>query len=207
MTRRRAGGLEHGIPYPPAPARVARVEEAIAIARELWAGKRVDRAGPPWRLTGATLAPSPVQQSGPPVWIAAMGPRALAAAARCADGWEASYMTPFAFAGRWSFVRERLAAAGRPEAGFRRSVELDVVLAPPAGLDAALEAFCRGRAIGRDHPLLATVLCGDAAAIAARLADYEAAGATDVMLGFADFPATGMLEAFAREVLSLLSRR
>ena len=30
-----------------------------------------------------------------------------------------------------------------------------------------------------------------------RMAAYEAAGATDLMLGFADFPSTGMLEAFA----------
>ena len=61
--------------------------------------------------------------------------------------------------------------------------------------------------IRRDHPLLETMLCGDAAAVAARLADYEAAGVTDVMLGFADFPATEMLETFAREVVPLLPRQ
>jgi alkanesulfonate monooxygenase SsuD/methylene tetrahydromethanopterin reductase-like flavin-dependent oxidoreductase (luciferase family) len=198
------GWEEHGIPYPPASARVAMVEEAIAIVRDLWAGRRVDRAGPHWRLAGATLAPGPVQQPGPPVWVAAMGPRALAAAARCADGWEASYVTPTAFAERWALVRDRLAAIGRPSNRFRRSVELDVVLESPGRLDAALETFCQVRGIGPGHPLLATALCGDAAAIAARLADYEAAGATDVMLGFADFPATGMLEALARDVVPFL---
>jgi hypothetical protein len=33
------------------------------------------------------------------------------------------------------------------------------------------------------------------------MAHYESAGATDLMLGFADFPSTGMLETFAATVL------
>jgi len=35
-----------------------------------------------------------------------------------------------------------------------------------------------------------------------RVEEYEAAGVTDLMLGFADFPATGMLELFAERVLA-----
>ena len=200
------GWREHGIPYPARGVRVAMVEEAITVIRALWTGERIDHAGQYWHLAGARLAPAPIRQPAPPVWIAAMGPRALAAAARCADGWEASYLAPSAFAARWALVSDRLTAIGRPSARFRRSVELDVVLAPPAHLDAALQIFCHRRGIGRDHPLLETVLCGDPAAVAARLADYEGAGATDVMLGFADFPAPGMLETFARDVVPLLQR-
>lgn len=198
---------QHGIPYPRGAARVAVVEEAVAVVRALWTGERVEHTGPCWHLSGATLAPTPVQQPGPPVWIAAMGPRALAAAARCADGWEASYVTPAAFAARWALVRRGLEASGRPADGFRRSVELDVVLAPPARLASALEPFCRARGIGREHPVLETVLAGDPAAVAGRIGDYLAAGVTDLMLGFADFPATGMLETFAREILPILSRQ
>ena len=37
--------------------------------------------------------------------------------------------------------------------------------------------------------------------------EYAAAGATDLMLGFADFPATGMLERFARDVTPQLGVR
>jgi alkanesulfonate monooxygenase SsuD/methylene tetrahydromethanopterin reductase-like flavin-dependent oxidoreductase (luciferase family) len=195
----------HGIAYPPARARVALVEEAVAIVRALWTGERVDHAGPHWRLRDAWLRPRPVQRPGPPVWIAAMRPRALAAAARCADGWEASYLTPAAFADRWALVREHLHAHGRSVAAFRRSVELDVVLAPAGRAAAALEAFCQVRGIARDHPLLETVLAGDPDAVRARIADYAAAGVTDLMLGFADFPDIGMLDAFAREVLPALT--
>ena len=60
--------------------------------------------------------------------------------------------------------------------------------------------FCADRGIDLGHPLLDTVLAGDRAAIADRVAAYEAAGATDLMLGFADFPSTRMLELFATRV-------
>ena len=39
--------------------------------------------------------------------------------------------------------------------------------------------------------------------MAARIEEYAAAGATDLMLGFADFPATRMTELFAERVLAL----
>jgi alkanesulfonate monooxygenase SsuD/methylene tetrahydromethanopterin reductase-like flavin-dependent oxidoreductase (luciferase family) len=195
------GWVRHGIAYPSARARVERVEEAVAVVRALWTGEPVDHPGPHWHLRGARLGAGPVQRPGPPVWIAAMRPRALAAAARCADGWEASYLTPAAFAERWALVRDGLRAHGRSVTAFRRSVELDVVLAPAARAAQALEAFCRARGIERGHPLLETVLAGDAATVRARIADYAEAGVTDLMLGFADFPGTEMLEDFARQVL------
>ena len=199
------GWVEHGIPYPPARTRVAMLEEAIGVVRSLWTGARVDHAGRYWRLAGATLAPTPVQRPGPPVWAAAMRPLALRAVARCADGWEASYLTPSAFAERWALVQAALSASGRVDTGLRRSVELDVVLTARAHTG-ALEAFCRARGIGRGHPLIETVLAGDPATVVARIGDYAAAGVTDLMLGFADFPATGMLEAFARDVLPAIAR-
>jgi hypothetical protein len=62
--------------------------------------------------------------------------------------------------------------------------------------------FRAARSIERGHPLLDTVLVGDGPALVKRTADYEAAGATDLMLGFADFPSTGMLEAFAAQALT-----
>src|SRR5205085_143352 len=50
-------------------------------------------------------------------------------------------------------------------------------------------------------PLLRPALIGDAGAVVARLAEYERAGATDLMLGFVDFPATTMLERLAAAAL------
>jgi alkanesulfonate monooxygenase SsuD/methylene tetrahydromethanopterin reductase-like flavin-dependent oxidoreductase (luciferase family) len=193
----------HGIRYPRAAERLETLEESVGIMRELWRTDHgVQHRGPRYELRDARLAPAPIQRPGPPIWIAAMGPRALVVTARCADGWEASYVSPEDFARRWQHLATLLGTERRAPGPFRRSVELDAIVTetgePPEPL---LARFCSERGIDREHSLLATVLAGDARAIADRIASYEAAGATDLMLGFADFPSTRMLELFAATVL------
>jgi alkanesulfonate monooxygenase SsuD/methylene tetrahydromethanopterin reductase-like flavin-dependent oxidoreductase (luciferase family) len=187
----------HGIAYPAARERIATLEETVTVVRRLWTGDAVDHAGARYRLCGARLAPPPVQRPGPPVWIAAMGERATEMVARCADGWEASFLSPAAFASAWKRMRDLLARHGRSAGSLRRSIELDVVITDArAGTEAAVRAFCAARGVPVDHPLVGGALIGDARTIAARIAAYAEAGATDLMLGFADFPDTAMLEAF-----------
>jgi alkanesulfonate monooxygenase SsuD/methylene tetrahydromethanopterin reductase-like flavin-dependent oxidoreductase (luciferase family) len=191
----------HGIVYPPPGDRIARVEESIEVLRALWRGVPVDHAGAAYTLTGARLGPLPIQCPGPPVWVAAMRPGALGLVARRADGWEASYVTPAEFAVAWRALRQRLEHAGRSPGTLARSVELDVALTPSADEgEHAVAQFCRARGIDRDHALAATVLAGGPDVVVARIAEYAAAGATDLMLGFTDFPSTRMLEAFAARV-------
>ena len=202
----RAAWARHGIRYPGGGARVAALDEALGVIGALWRGETVDVDGPVFRLRGARLAPPPVQRPGPPVWIAAMSPRALALTARRADGWEASYLAPAAFAALSSRLDGLLTAAGRRPSDVRRSVETDVILAGSAGEQAAWKTrFCAERSVRSGDAVLDTALVGDAEAVVARILEYGAAGATDLMLGFVDFPETGMLECFAREVLPRLA--
>jgi alkanesulfonate monooxygenase SsuD/methylene tetrahydromethanopterin reductase-like flavin-dependent oxidoreductase (luciferase family) len=196
-----AAWQRHGIHYPAAAARLAALAEAVTIVTALWRGEMVTAPGPVFPVHGARLAPAPIQRPGPPIWIAAMGPRALALAARRADGWEASYVTPAAFTALRARLDAELAAAGRPAGAVRRSVETDVILTDsPAEQAAWTRRFCAARGLPMGDPVLDTALVGDAATVAGRVAEYAAAGATDLMLGFADFPATVMLEQFARDV-------
>ena len=195
----------HGVPYPDGAERVRRLEEAVRAMRALWAGETVVMSARAFRLAGARLGPAPVQRPGPPVWIAAMRPQALALVARVADGWEASFVTPARLAHMSSRLDELLAAAGRPAASLRRSVELDaIVVASPREHDPWLERFRTARGLPAGHAVVDAVLAGEPSAVAARVRAYAAAGATDLMLGFADFPETGMLERFAREVMPAL---
>lgn len=192
----------HAVPYPDAPTRVALVAETIEILARLWTGEAVDYDGRFYALRGARLQPAPIQKPGPPIWLAAMGPGALRVAARRASGWEASYLTPASFGARWSRLQILLEEAGRPGWDYRRSVELDVVLGrSDAEADGALQRFCAARRIDPHDAVLATALIGTADAVRARITEYAAAGVTDMMLGFADFPATGMIELFAERVL------
>jgi alkanesulfonate monooxygenase SsuD/methylene tetrahydromethanopterin reductase-like flavin-dependent oxidoreductase (luciferase family) len=76
-----------------------------------------------------------------------------------------------------------------------------VILTPTRDEQAAwTRRFCAERRIGSGDGILDTVLVGNGETVATRIIEYAAAGATDLMLGFADFPATTMLERFAREV-------
>ena len=196
----------HGIEYPDGAERVRRLGDAIHVMRALWAGETVDVDAPAMRLRGARLGPPPVQRPGPPVWIAAKGPQAMALVARVADGWEASFVTPPALASAGARLDALLGAAGRRRDAVRRSVELDAIVAGSAAeRDSWIERFRAGRRLPVGHALLDAILAGEAPALVMRVAAYAAAGATDLMLGFADFPETAMLERFARDVLPALA--
>ena len=198
----RAAWRSHGIAYPGARERLRLLEETIEIVKRLWTGEALDYTGDYHTLRGARLDPAPIQKPGPPVWVAAMGPRALEVAARRADGWEASYLTPDAFAERWRRLKGLLEQLERPWWDYRRAVELDVVLgSTEREADEELKRFCAARGIDQNHPLVATAHCGTSDMVLRRIREYGAAGVTDLMLGFADFPETAMLETFAERVL------
>lgn len=63
-----------------------RIEEQIALLRRLWTEPSVTFDGAYERVTGAGLAPLPVQRPIP-VWVGATSQRGLERAGRLADGW------------------------------------------------------------------------------------------------------------------------
>jgi probable F420-dependent oxidoreductase len=66
--------------------RGVRSEEQVAVMRRLWTEQTVTFGGRYHRLTGAGLAPLPVQRPIP-VWFGAATDRAYARAGRLGDGW------------------------------------------------------------------------------------------------------------------------
>jgi alkanesulfonate monooxygenase SsuD/methylene tetrahydromethanopterin reductase-like flavin-dependent oxidoreductase (luciferase family) len=198
-----AAWRRHGIEYPAPSARLARLEATIDAIRRLWAGEAVTSS---LGLQQARLEPRPVQRPGPPVWIAAVADRALGAAGRCADGWEASFLDPAAFAKAAARVTAAAQDAGRRPESIRRSVEIDAVIVESrAEGERAVDRFRGQRSIGRDHALLEAALLGDADSIVERASRYARAGATDLMVGFPDFPELTMLERFAARGLPALT--
>ena len=63
-----------------------RIGEQVALLRRLWTEQTVTHEGPHERVTGAGLAPLPVQRPIP-VWFGASSQPALRRAGRLADGW------------------------------------------------------------------------------------------------------------------------
>jgi probable F420-dependent oxidoreductase len=63
-----------------------RCEEQVDLMRRLWTEQTVTYRGTFHRVTGAGLAPLPLQRPIP-VWFGAFSPRAIRRAGRLADGW------------------------------------------------------------------------------------------------------------------------
>ncbi len=74
-----------GIPFDPAPVRIARLAEAIGLLKALFAGEPVSVHGDHYRVTDLTIAPLPVQRPHPPILVGGGGRRILQVAARHAD--------------------------------------------------------------------------------------------------------------------------
>ena len=66
--------------------RGTRSEEQVTLLRQLWTEQTVTHEGPSERVTGAGLAPLPVQRPIP-IWFGAASPRAYRRAGRLGDGW------------------------------------------------------------------------------------------------------------------------
>ncbi len=86
------GGAEeeheaYGIEFPPAPERVARLEEAVAAIRALWTGGPVTRPSPYYPLRDAHAFPAP--EPVPPILIGGETATGARLAARIGDGWSA----------------------------------------------------------------------------------------------------------------------
>ncbi|MFG2036658.1 TIGR03621 family F420-dependent LLM class oxidoreductase [Dactylosporangium sp. NPDC048998] len=74
-----------GMPFDPAPVRIARLTESIAVLKGLFGGERVEFTGEHFQVRDLVGAPQPVQQPHPPILVGGGGRRMLELAARSAD--------------------------------------------------------------------------------------------------------------------------
>src|SRR2546421_3652849 len=74
-----------GLPFPPAGERVARLEEILQMALQLWSGEDKPFEGTYYHLTSTVGTPLCIQQPHPPILIAGSGNKMLRLMARYAD--------------------------------------------------------------------------------------------------------------------------
>jgi probable F420-dependent oxidoreductase len=68
-------------------SRGRRVDEAIAVCRQLWSDSIVEHHGEFFDFEKVMFEPKPVQKGGPPIHVGGDGPAALRRAATAGDGW------------------------------------------------------------------------------------------------------------------------
>jgi alkanesulfonate monooxygenase SsuD/methylene tetrahydromethanopterin reductase-like flavin-dependent oxidoreductase (luciferase family) len=145
----------YGIDFPPAPERVARLEEAVAVIRALWTGGPVTRDSPFYPLLDAYAYPVPV----PPPLIIVGGetPAGARLAGRIGDGWSAFDDN---FEQNLPLYLESLEAAGRNRAdqtvlvGFQGQWLSEESIADSPWVRAPRETWDRWHAAGADGAIV-----------------------------------------------------
>jgi probable F420-dependent oxidoreductase len=158
--------------------RVARLEEAVAIVRELWRGEPVTYRGRFTSLENVTLSPPPTRQALE-LWLSGSSEPALRRTGRIADGWLGSFVGPEALAEQVAAIRAAAAEAGR-------TIDEDhygaVVWAVPteADVDRLMQALppTPGRDRTRPHDIIGVGPDG----VRAMLERFRRAGATKFVL-------------------------
>jgi coenzyme F420-dependent glucose-6-phosphate dehydrogenase len=119
-----------GLEWPEPKERFARLREAVALIRELWAEERVSHEGTYYRTDKATIYDRPVQPV--PIYIAASGPAATRYAGREGDGYiTTSGKAPSLYTDTLlPAVREGAEKAGRQMADLDLQIEVKVSFDP-----------------------------------------------------------------------------
>jgi alkanesulfonate monooxygenase SsuD/methylene tetrahydromethanopterin reductase-like flavin-dependent oxidoreductase (luciferase family) len=159
----------YGIDFPDPHERAARLREAIAVIRALWAGGPATLDGEFYRLNDAHAFPEP--DPVPPILVGAGTPAGVRLAAAHGDGWAAESDT---FEGLEPRYREALEVAGRDRSnqrvvlGFGGSRKRDAPsLAGHPLVAAPRDEVARWRAAGADDVLITARTTDDVDALVA----------------------------------------
>lgn len=191
----------YGIPFGTPRERTAGVVHALEVLRAMFdhpEGATVEGA-----LDAAPNQPPPAQPGGPPIWLAAHGPRLLKLAGQRADGVFAAFLSPAELARRRELAEAAREAAGRPEMAY---AVYTYAFAAPSEDEAAAwlapEAEFLGTRPGKLLRWLRTTgIVGTLDEVRAGLDEFAEAGATDAILVLPNRVPPDAMEALAEAVL------
>ena len=198
----------YGIEYPNNAERVRMVEEGIMLLHRLWKSSggnnepSVHFTGNYFKLNGASLKrPSKTI----PVTIAAKKRKTMQIAAKYADVWESSYITPEQFVSLNKKFEDIIKSeqsnnnnnSNTHKKTIKKSIELDVIIADTdSDLEYRKRIFAMERGPGVTHQILKHGLVGKTEKIAERLKKYIDAGVNQFFLAFQDPFDSRALESF-----------
>ncbi|MFL2759569.1 MAG: LLM class flavin-dependent oxidoreductase, partial [Dehalococcoidia bacterium] len=92
--------------------RVTRTSEALDLITRLWTGEKVSFEGKIYNSDGAIISPVPIQKPNPPMWFGVRGRRMLDLAARYADAWIPTNISPEIYEDGLKKLREKRSELG-----------------------------------------------------------------------------------------------
>ena len=174
----------------PLAERGSRTDETIRILKELWSGgdSPVTHDGRHFPFEGVALNPGPVQPGGPKVWVGGRTDAAMRRAARLGDGWLPYLYRPSHYARSVEAVKGLLANRGRSGDDFGWGLHLMTAVGPTReeSIRIAAASLEAGYRYDGSYEELADryVLLGPPDAAVARLQEFHAAGARDILLSW-----------------------
>ena len=205
----------YGIEYPNNAERVCILDEGILLLHRLWKSRdgnnepSIHFTGNYFKLNGASLK-RPCKTI--PITIAAKKRRTMRIAAKYANVWESSYITPEQFASlnkTFEDIRSEQSNDSNNKSStenktIKKSIELDVIIADSdSDLEYKKKIFAMERGPGVAHQILKHGLVGKPGKIAERLKEYTDAGIKQFLLAFQDPFDSRALESFT-DVLSTM---
>jgi len=149
---REARGL--GVPFPPLKQRFEQLEEALQIAKQMWAGTVAPYAGTHYQLAETLNSPQPLTKPHPPILIGGAGEKkTLRLVAQYADACNLfAFGGPQAIRQKLDVLKRHCDEVGRPYDAIERTALGMVNLAPGAMTPADLIVTCRALAdVGIQH--------------------------------------------------------
>lgn len=156
-----------------------KTDEGLEVIRRLWSEDKVDFRGVHYHLSGASLAPKPVQPDLP-MWIGGSSEAAVRRTARFGTGWQAGPETPAQAAETVAAIKTAAAEQGRriDDDHYGAGIPYRFGGADEPGLAPLFEAY--RKRTGREPKDYFAI--GDAAAIVTRIAEYVEAGVSKFIL-------------------------
>lgn len=197
----RAAGVDQG-------RRASRLEEMIEILQRLWSGDRVSYNGKHFVLQEIALGFKSFRRAGIPILLACQAGKSREAqyrrAARLAEGMISITDSPEDFSRVRGTVLDEVQALGRNPRDFSAAYYLTVLLHPDREPARECAVAWITQYYGADYWGDRWGPYGPPEAVAARIREFAAAGADEIVVRFASSDQGGQLEVFAREVLPAL---
>jgi F420-dependent oxidoreductase-like protein len=206
----------YGYGFPSAGVRLRRLDEGVRIMRDAWRDGRVSFKGKEYEVGGAIVAPKPLQEGGPPMWIAGGGEKVtLKIAARYAQ-YTNFISEPEAFTHKSQVLEGHCKEVGTDYGAIVRSANFNAIVGQSeADVKDRVERV-RARQVTKANPeavedMLANATAPDSATgtpeqIVEKLQRMKALGCEYAILYFpeAAYDQSG-IELFEREVIPALS--
>lgn len=221
--------VSYGFPWEPdVSRRIARLDEAVGIIRELWDGAPVTHRGEFFTLDGALSTPTPPHRI--PIWLGGpLDDAVVRVVIDRADGWNSLPASLDEYALKAARIDTAARAAGRDPRSIRRSLETQVLVLEDRSEWGDWMRYWRGlrersplgfatsdmfpddaRALSDDDVTAAcfdSFIIGTREEVAAKLDAYRELGVDEIVCWFMDWPRGGSLRVLAEDVRPMLRAR